>query len=74
MNYPEPDNFDDIYIECNSDLIWNVVGHSKDYSDGDKYIVIAWNLMNKQIAEAFLRVYTDNYIRGQFFSDGPSDA
>lgn len=68
MNYPSPDNFEVIYVDCNEDLTWDVIGLYKGH-----HTVILPGLANAVIAHSFRDMYVNNYVREQFFSDGPSD-
>lgn len=68
MKYPAPDNFEVIYPESNASLKWDVIG----FNQGE-YTVIEGNFINKRIANSFIDMYIDSYVREQFFPDGPSD-
>ncbi|UUG69458.1 hypothetical protein SEA_SHAM_147 [Streptomyces phage Sham] len=71
IDFPEPDNFDDIYAVRNEHLTWDVIGYSMDERGNRKSRAITENVANKPLAEAFIRWYTDKYWSTMF--DGPSD-
>lgn len=65
--YPSPDNYLDIVITQHEDDFtkWRVVGVTVDW-DAVKQQDIETDFPNKPLAEAFLRWYTDKYIRRNF--------
>jgi hypothetical protein len=65
LSYPVADNFDGIYADRDEDenSMWEVVG----YTGENGYQKIIGNLPSKQLAEAFIRVYTDRYVIETFF-------
>ena len=67
--YPEPDNFIDIVVTQHEDDFtkWRIVGVKVDW-DAVKHLDIETGFENKQLAESFLRMYTDSYIQDSFFN------
>lgn len=66
-DYPEPDNFEQIYADPDENLMWEVVGYSVDGRGNRKFQTIVGNLANKELAEAFIRVYTEKYVNENLF-------
>jgi len=61
MSYPDADEFDDIYVQPNENLTWDVIGRSTDYYNNTKFKTLEEGVRNKALAEAFIRWYTENY-------------
>ncbi|QOI67523.1 hypothetical protein SEA_BEUFFERT_145 [Streptomyces phage Beuffert] len=66
--YSSPDNFMDIVVTQHEDDFtkWRVVGVTVDW-DAVRQLDIETDFPNKVLAEAFVRGYTDKYVRRNFF-------
>jgi hypothetical protein len=66
--YPSPDNFMDIVVTQHEEDFtkWRVVGVTVDW-DAVKQLDIETDFANKALAEAFVRGYTDKYVRRNYF-------
>jgi hypothetical protein len=69
-NYPDPDSFTDIVAVQHEDdfTLWRVVGVTVDW-DAVKQLNIETGIPNKQLAEAFVRWYTDKYWSDRFSAE-----
>lgn len=61
MKYPNPAQFGRIYVEVGQDLSWDVLGRKVE--DGEVSIETIENFPNMALAEAFVRVYCEEYVR-----------
>lgn len=61
MSYSQADDFDDIYVQPNQNLSWDVIGRSTDFYGNTKFKTLQSNIRNKALAEAFIRWYTEQY-------------
>lgn len=67
-DFPAADYFDDLIVCPHEDDFtqWKVIGVRTEFNSL-KMLDLVSNLANKHLAEAFVRVYTEDYIKEMFF-------